>query len=259
MVPRYPQSGGAAQNVARRAVLQWLSYRNGVILGSLERAPTTEGQEMDVNRFVQFVLRGSSDSEQYAILLVRVSIGLFFAISGANKLFAAGGLKTMYETLVAAKIPFPRQMASFVSGVEFIGGFLLALGLLSTPGLRGFINRHDCRHPDEHAFRHAQGSFAAHLARRFPLPTGSSVRAPPYLAELFRSGKGQRRLLDRRCVTEVTHQLAIQAVRDGSGCFEKDCGPSLHSRVVLRKMQRCRCANRIPTQSAKIVSPDAGC
>jgi putative oxidoreductase len=93
----------------------------------------TEGQEMDVNRFVQFVLRGSSDSEQYAILLVRVSVGVFFAVSGANKLFAASGLKTMYETLVAAKIPFPRQMASFVSGVEFIGGCLLALGLLSTP------------------------------------------------------------------------------------------------------------------------------
>ena len=71
---------------------------------------------MDVNRFVQFVLQGSSEAEQYAILLVRVSIGLFFAISGANKLFSVGGLTKMYETLVAAKIPFPRQMASFVSG-----------------------------------------------------------------------------------------------------------------------------------------------
>jgi putative oxidoreductase len=88
---------------------------------------------MDLKRLVQFVLQGSSDLEQYAILLVRVSVGLFFAISGANKLFAAGGLKTMYETLVAAEIPFPRQMAYFVSGVEFLGGFLLALGLLSSP------------------------------------------------------------------------------------------------------------------------------
>jgi len=88
---------------------------------------------MDVNRFVQFVLQGSGDAEQYAILLARVSIGLFFAISGAYKLFAAGGLTKMYETLVAAKIPFPRQMASFVSGVEFISGLLLALGLLSSP------------------------------------------------------------------------------------------------------------------------------
>jgi hypothetical protein len=45
-----------------------------------------EGQEMDWKRLVQFALLGSSDLEQYAILLVRVSLGLFFAVSGANKL-----------------------------------------------------------------------------------------------------------------------------------------------------------------------------
>ena len=45
---------------------------------------------MDWKRLVQFALLGSSDLEQYAILLVRVSLGLFFAISGANKLFVAG-------------------------------------------------------------------------------------------------------------------------------------------------------------------------
>ena len=42
---------------------------------------------MDWKRLVQFALLGSSDLEQYAILLVRVLLGLFFAISGANKLF----------------------------------------------------------------------------------------------------------------------------------------------------------------------------
>ena len=41
---------------------------------------------MDWKRFVQFALLGSSDLEQYAILLVRVSLGLFFAISGADKI-----------------------------------------------------------------------------------------------------------------------------------------------------------------------------
>ena len=44
---------------------------------------------MEWKRLVQFALQGSSDLEQYAILLIRVSIGLFFAISGANKLFVA--------------------------------------------------------------------------------------------------------------------------------------------------------------------------
>ncbi len=86
---------------------------------------------MDWKLLVQFALLGSSYLEQYAILLVRVSLGLFFAISGANKLFVAGGTKPVYETLVKAKVPFPHQMAYFVSGVEFVGGILVAVGFLS--------------------------------------------------------------------------------------------------------------------------------
>jgi len=88
---------------------------------------------VDWKRLVQFALLGSGNLEQYAILLVRVSIGLFFAISGANKLFVAGGTKPVYETLVKANVPFPRQTAYFVSTVEFVGGSLVALGFLSSP------------------------------------------------------------------------------------------------------------------------------
>lgn len=88
---------------------------------------------MHWKRLVEFALLGSHDLEHYAILLVRVSLGLFFAISGANKLFAAGGMKLIYETLVKAKAPFPRQMAYFVSGVELVCGSLLTVGLLSSP------------------------------------------------------------------------------------------------------------------------------
>jgi putative oxidoreductase len=92
-----------------------------------------EGQEVDWKRLVQFALLGSSDLEQYAILLVRVSLGLFFAISGAKKLFVAGGTQRMYETLVEAKVPFPHLMTYFVAGVEFVCGSLLTVGFLSTP------------------------------------------------------------------------------------------------------------------------------
>ena len=87
---------------------------------------------MDWKGLVQFALTGGRDLEQYAILLVRVSLGLFFAISGANKLFVAGGTKPVYETLVKAKVPFPHQTAYFVAGVEFIAGSLLAVGFLSS-------------------------------------------------------------------------------------------------------------------------------
>jgi putative oxidoreductase len=88
---------------------------------------------MDWKQLIRFALLGSSGLEQYAILLVRVSIGLFFAISGANKLFVAGGTKPVYETLVKAKIPFPQLTAYFVSSVEFVAGSLLTVGFLSSP------------------------------------------------------------------------------------------------------------------------------
>jgi len=86
---------------------------------------------VDWKRLVQFTLQGSNDLEPYAILLVRISLGLFFAISAGNKLFV-GGTKPVYETLVKAKVPFPHAMADFVSGVEFVGGSLLTVGFLSS-------------------------------------------------------------------------------------------------------------------------------
>jgi putative oxidoreductase len=92
-----------------------------------------EEQQMDWKRLLQFALLGSSDSEQYAILLARVSIGLFFAISGANKMFVAGGTKPVYDTLVKAKVPFPQLTAYFVAGVEFVCGSFLTVGFLSCP------------------------------------------------------------------------------------------------------------------------------
>src|SRR5580700_11147189 len=87
---------------------------------------------MDWRWLVHFALLGSNGLEQYAILLVRLSLGVFFAISGANKLFVAGGTKPVYDTLVKAKAPFPKQTAYFVASVEFVCGSLLVVGLLSS-------------------------------------------------------------------------------------------------------------------------------
>ena len=118
-----------------------------MIQGIVTAHPPMEGQEVDWKWLVQFALTGSSDLEQYAILLVRVSIGLFFAISGATKLFVAGGTKPVYETLVKAKVPFPRQTAYFVSGVEFVGGSLVTLGLLSSPACLALLMGNVFRSP----------------------------------------------------------------------------------------------------------------
>ncbi len=87
---------------------------------------------MGWQRLIRFVLLGSHELEVYAILAVRIALGLFFAISGANKLFVPQKTQVMYETLVAAHVPLPRLMTYFVSSVEFVGGCLLIVGLLTS-------------------------------------------------------------------------------------------------------------------------------
>jgi uncharacterized membrane protein YphA (DoxX/SURF4 family) len=78
------------------------------------------------------VLLGNRWWEQFSILLARVSLGMFFAISGGNKLFVASRTRQMYETLVGAGIPFPYFMTYFVSSVKFVSGSLLIIGLFSS-------------------------------------------------------------------------------------------------------------------------------
>ena len=87
---------------------------------------------MEWQRLVRFGLLGNPDLEAWAILAVRIALGLFFAISGANKLFVPSRTQVMYQTLVAAKVPLPRLMTYFVSVVEFGSGCLLIVGLLSS-------------------------------------------------------------------------------------------------------------------------------
>jgi len=87
---------------------------------------------MKLNALIRSALFGNRSWEQFSILLARVSLGVFFAISGANKLFVPSRTRQMYETLAGAGIPFPHFMTYFVSSVEFISGCLLVIGLLTS-------------------------------------------------------------------------------------------------------------------------------
>ena len=78
------------------------------------------------------MLLGNRWWEPFGILLARVSLGVFFAISGGNKLFVPRRTRQMYETLAGAGIPSPHFMTYFVSSVEFISGCLLVIGLLTS-------------------------------------------------------------------------------------------------------------------------------
>jgi len=94
---------------------------------------------MKADALMRFILSGNRSLEEFAVLLARISLGVFFAISGGNKLFVASQYKLMYETIVGAGIPFPHVMTYFVSSVEFVGGCLLIIGLLSTLCCMAFI------------------------------------------------------------------------------------------------------------------------
>jgi putative oxidoreductase len=87
---------------------------------------------MKAGALMRFILSGNRSLEEFTVLLARISLGVFFAISGGNKLFVASQHNLMYETIVGAGIPFPHVMTYFVSSVEFVCGCLLIIGLLST-------------------------------------------------------------------------------------------------------------------------------
>ncbi len=85
-----------------------------------------------VNQLASVILQGDKKWEWAPILLARVSLGLFFAISGWNKLFVEKNKAALLEVMHEIGIPFPEFFAVFLASVEFFGGSLLTLGLLST-------------------------------------------------------------------------------------------------------------------------------
>ncbi len=93
---------------------------------------------MDWKRLVQFALLGSGDLEQYAILLVRVSIGLFFAISGANKLFVAGGTQLYVRNARCGQSPVSPPDGLFRVGCRVRWRILADRGVSFEPGLLAY-------------------------------------------------------------------------------------------------------------------------
>ena len=94
---------------------------------------------MKADALIRLILLGNRSLEEFAVLLARISLGVFFAISGGNKLFFASHYKEMYETIAGAGIPFPHVMTYFVSSVEFVCGCLLIIGLFSSLCCVAFI------------------------------------------------------------------------------------------------------------------------
>lgn len=67
-----------------------------------------------------------------ASLVLRIGVGVFFAISGFHKLFHEGRRASFIGNLTKNKIPLLRFNSWFVPGVEFVAGATLAVGLLTS-------------------------------------------------------------------------------------------------------------------------------
>ena len=81
---------------------------------------------------IKVILTGERRWEWLPILVARVSLGLFFAVSGYNKLFVPEKHADLIQLMTDIGIPFPEFMALFLAIVEFFGGLLLIVGLFST-------------------------------------------------------------------------------------------------------------------------------
>jgi putative oxidoreductase len=76
------------------------------------------------------IAHGFSLLQSPMLLLVRLYWGFQFAQTGWGKLHNLAKITSFFASL---NIPFPGVNAPFVSGLEFIGGILLMLGLFSRP------------------------------------------------------------------------------------------------------------------------------
>jgi putative oxidoreductase len=72
--------------------------------------------------------RVASHLEWLAPLFARITVGYVFMLTGWGKLH---NLPEVVENFTSWGIPYPQILTPFVSGVEFFGGLLLMLGLLT--------------------------------------------------------------------------------------------------------------------------------
>ena len=67
----------------------------------------------------------------YALLAIRLAVGLFFVSFGFGKLFGAPGLEGFTGMLEGLGFPAPALLALLVGVAEFFGGLAIILGVLT--------------------------------------------------------------------------------------------------------------------------------
>jgi putative oxidoreductase len=72
------------------------------------------------------------------LLVIRVSVGVFFAVSGSHKLFSPSRRQSLRETFAADGVTFVPMMY-LVPLAELVGGLGLALGALTVLAALGLV------------------------------------------------------------------------------------------------------------------------
>lgn len=82
--------------------------------------------------FLRFLFKYKKTGPAFGLLLARLALGIVFIVHGYDKLFVSGISSTaaFFERL---SIPLAYYNAILVSNLEFFGGILLILGLLTRP------------------------------------------------------------------------------------------------------------------------------
>jgi len=81
-----------------------------------------------IRRMYAFAVRVAGKLQSPFLLFVRLYWGIQLAQNGWGKLHNLGRVTQFFSSL---GLPAPAATATFVSSIEFIGGILLAIGLLS--------------------------------------------------------------------------------------------------------------------------------
>ncbi len=129
---------------ARKWLANWTKGSHWVDDTPVNELTETEGEEKwyaaivpasireRIRYLIRFFLKGEPRWEWFPVLLARVSMGLFFAISGWNKLFTPAHWNSLVAAMAATGLPFPKFLSLFLASVEFYGGSLLTIGFMST-------------------------------------------------------------------------------------------------------------------------------
>ncbi|MBI2558095.1 DoxX family protein [Candidatus Woesearchaeota archaeon] len=76
-------------------------------------------------------MANNNNLSKFSLTILRLVLGIIFVYHGYMKLFAPGGFKGTVGFFTSIGIPLPIYSALIVSVVEFFGGVLLILGVLS--------------------------------------------------------------------------------------------------------------------------------